>query len=81
MPESTVARFREQQALQEEAARQALYGPAITASHAFITARMERASDRLLRLFQEGKHEEAITLMESPTWGLEEDSRHITTTP
>lgn len=64
---SEVARFREQQALQEEAARFALTGLAITANHAAITARMEQASDRLVRLFQEGKGEEAIKIMET-TW-------------
>ena len=79
MPESEIARFREQQALQEAAARQALYGPAITASHAFITARMEKAADRLLRLLEEGKHAEVQAIMESPAWALEGESYHTTT--
>ena len=79
MPESEIARFREQQALQEGAARQALYGPAITASHAFITARMEKAADRLLRLLEEGKHAEVQAIMESPAWALEGESYHTTT--
>ncbi len=79
MTESAIARFREQQTLQEAAAKQALYGPAITARHAFITARMEQAADRLLRLCEEGKHKEAITLMETPTWGLEEEPCYTTT--
>ena len=38
---SEVAAFRERQALEEEAARQALYGFASTASHQMITARMQ----------------------------------------
>ncbi|HVB24775.1 MAG TPA: hypothetical protein VNG51_22755 [Ktedonobacteraceae bacterium] len=45
-----IARFRRQQALQEESARSGLYGPAMVASHTMITARMERGADYLLRL-------------------------------
>ncbi len=73
MGQSEVARFREQQALQEQAARQGLHGLAMVASHEFITARMERAAERLLRLIHEGRHEEAMTLMGTPSWGLEEE--------
>ena len=83
MAESEVAKFRQQQALQEQAAQQGLYGLAIVASHETITARMERGAERLLQLIQEGKHEEVIILMETPTWGLEEEivSCHSMTSP
>ena len=74
MAESEVATFREQQALQEQAAQQGMYGLAIVASHETITARMERGAERLLQLIQEGKHEEVVILMETPTWGLEEET-------
>jgi hypothetical protein len=72
MSGSEVARFRQNQALQEQAVHQALYGPAAVASHASITARMERGADRLLALFAQGKPEEAIRLWETTTWALEE---------
>ncbi len=78
MPESEIARFKQEQALQEQAAQQGLNGLAMVASHQFITARMERATERLLHLIHEGRHEEAISLMETPTWGLEEERRHPT---
>jgi len=74
MPEthkSEVARFREQQALEEEAARLALSGYAITARHDFINARMQRSGERILCLIEEGKHEEALVLMSSDRWGIE----------
>ena len=74
MPEihkSEIARFREQQALEEEAARLALSGYAITARHDFINARMQRSGERILCLIEEGKHEEALVLMSSDHWGIE----------
>ncbi len=73
MAESEVAKFRQDQALQDEAARQGLYGLAVVANHASITARMERGADHLLKLIEAGKHEEAIALMETSTWGVAED--------
>jgi hypothetical protein len=73
MGESIVATFREQQALQEQAAQQGLYGLAVVANHQAITARMERGAAYLLKLAEEGKHEEVIVLMETATWGGEED--------
>ncbi|HEU0001988.1 MAG TPA: hypothetical protein VFQ36_13895 [Ktedonobacteraceae bacterium] len=75
MPEthtSEVARFREQQALEEEAARLALSGYAISARHDFINARMQRGGERILQLIEQGKHEEAQVLMNSENWGVEE---------
>ena len=77
MPEihkSEIARFREQQALEEEAIRMAFSGLAITARHDFITARMQRGGEHILRLIAEGKHDEAQVLMNSEDWGVEEDA-------
>jgi hypothetical protein len=45
MSKSEIARFREQLALQEQAAWNGLYGSAIVASHKVITARMQRGGD------------------------------------
>jgi hypothetical protein len=69
MPKSEVETFREQQALQEQATRNGLYGVAIVANHASIIARMKRAATHLLHLIDEGKHEEVLRLMETPDWG------------
>ena len=69
---SEIARFREQQALEEEAARLAFSGYAITARHDFINARMQRGGERILQLLAEGKHDEAQVLMNSKNWGVEE---------
>jgi len=81
MTVSEIAGFRHQQALQEQAAQQGLNGFAAVASHETITARMDRGAERLLKLLQEGKHKEVAILMETPTWGLEEErvSCHTTT--
>jgi hypothetical protein len=73
MSKSEVATFREQQELQEQAARQGLYGLAIVATHQAISARLERGAERILKLFHEGKEQEAIALMAAPQWGVEED--------
>ena len=67
---SAIARFREQQALEEESMRMAFSGLAITARHDFITARMQRGGERILQLIAEGKHEEAHVLMNSENWGV-----------
>jgi hypothetical protein len=69
---SNIIRFRQNQALQEQAAQQGLNGLAAVATHASITARMERGAERLLALFAQGKHEEAIRLWETTAWALEE---------
>lgn len=69
---SEIARFREQQALEEEAARLALSGFATTARHDIITAKMQRGGERILQLIAEGKHDEAQVLMNSENWGAEE---------
>ncbi len=67
-----IARFREQQALEEESARLALTGYAITARHDFIIARAQRGAERILRLIEEGKHAEAQALMNTDNWGIED---------
>ena len=55
-----------------EAARLGLTGLGIVASHEIITARMERGAERILRLIEEGKQAEAVALMNTETWGIEE---------
>ncbi|HLJ36264.1 MAG TPA: hypothetical protein VKU38_21580 [Ktedonobacteraceae bacterium] len=67
-----IARFRQQQALEEEAAQLGLYGTAMVASHAMITARMERGADYILRLIEIGKLDEAKRLMDEGTWDIAE---------
>ncbi len=68
---SEVAQFRHQQALQEEAAQRGLNGFAIVARHEIITRRMEIGAEWLLKLIEEGRHEEAQAIMDTPGWGLE----------
>jgi hypothetical protein len=68
---SEIANFRKQIALQEQAAHNGLYAPAIVASHATINARMQCGAERILKLIEEGNHKEAIALMETETWGAE----------
>jgi hypothetical protein len=70
---SEVACFRQQQLLEEEAARRGLYGYAITARHDFIVARMQLGGQHILRLIDEGKHEEAQELMNREDWGIGEE--------
>ena len=66
---SEIARFREQQALEDQAAWLGLHGLAWgTARHDFIIKRMEQGAERMLRLIEEGKHEEAHVLVESGAW-------------
>jgi len=69
---SEIARFREQQALEEEAARLAFSGFVITSRHDLIVARMQRGGEHILQLIAEGKHDEAQVLMNSENWGVEE---------
>ena len=78
MQQSDVAKFRQEQALQEQAAQQALYGFTVVASHASITARMERGADRLLALLNAGNIEEAARLWSTKEWALEGEPCHIT---
>ena len=69
---SEVAYFRQQQALIEESARLGMSGFAITATHESITARMQRGGERALRLIAEGKHEEALAILNTDNWDTEE---------
>jgi hypothetical protein len=72
---SEIARFREQQAIEEEAARQALSSLAITARHDIIIARMQRGGERILQLIAQGKHDQAQVLMNSENWGTADDAK------
>jgi hypothetical protein len=73
MSKSEIARIREHIALEEQAAWNGLFGPAIVASHKAITARMEQGAQRLLKLIEAGRHEEVRSLMELPSWGAEDN--------
>ncbi len=69
MVASEVAQFRQQQAMQEEAALFGLHGLSSGSSrHEVINARMERGADYILGLIQAGKHEKAEALMKAKTW-------------
>jgi hypothetical protein len=72
---SEVAAFRERQALEEEAARLALYGFASVSSHRVITARMQLGAGRILSLINEGKDAEAQALMNTEYWSAEADAK------
>jgi hypothetical protein len=66
---SEVGRIRQQIDAEREAAQRGLFGLAYGVSrHDFIIKRMEQGAERILRLFEEGKHEEARALAESDTW-------------
>lgn len=66
--QSEVTTFRQQQTLQEQAAMQGLQGPAVVASHDKITKRMQQGAEYILKLKQEGKHDEAKALLFSEHW-------------
>ncbi len=68
---SEVAQLMLQIDLEYQAAQRGLYGFAVMASHELITARMELGAERILRLITEGKHDEAVALMNTETWGVE----------
>ena len=70
--QSEVARFRQRQESQEQAAYLALNGYAETARHAFIEKRMQLGGERILQLLQEGKQKEAQALMNTENWGVDE---------
>jgi hypothetical protein len=69
---SEVARFRYEQELRDQAAQLGLSGPAEVASHERILARMERGAELILELIARGKHDEAIALMNTENWGVNE---------
>ena len=56
---SEVAAFRERQRLEEEAAQLGLTGYAIVSRHDFITAKMEREAERILKKLAELPDDEA----------------------
>ena len=66
---SEVAQFRQQQALREQSAQQALTGFAVVANHESINARMEREGLYMLRLIREGREQEVLALLETHAWG------------
>jgi len=66
---SEVAQFRQQQALREQSAQQALTGFAVVANHESINARMEREGRYMLRLIREGREQEVLALLETHAWG------------
>ena len=61
--QSEVARLREQITLEYEAAQRGLSGLALTASHQFITARMERMWEHLQELTQLVGADEACAIV------------------
>ncbi|HZS75960.1 MAG TPA: hypothetical protein VFA41_05050 [Ktedonobacteraceae bacterium] len=67
---SEVARLREQIALEEEAARLALSGFAEVSRHERITARLEQETERILRLIEAGRQDEALNLLNMENWGV-----------
>jgi len=70
MSQSEIARFRQQQAAEEEAAKLGLSGLAAVASHESIVARMEQDGEYLLQLFKQGRAGEAYALWQG---GILED--------
>lgn len=78
MPGSEIARFRQVQAVQEQAAQQGLNGLAVVAPHQRITSRMERDVPYLLQLLKDGKVEQCDQAVQEMTTELsrleEEDS-------
>lgn len=77
---SEIAQFRQRQAAEEESARLALGGPAITASHEAILARMEQGAGILFHLFQQGRSEEAYALWEAGILGQWIETRNTSQT-
>jgi len=67
---SEVARLMRQIDLELEAAERGLRGFAITARHDLINARMQRGGEHILQLIDEGKHEEAQTLLNADNWEI-----------
>jgi hypothetical protein len=69
MAGSEVARFREQQQLEEESAQLGLFAPAAMASHQAIISRMEQGAETLIKLFEEGRADEAYALWDAGILG------------
>jgi hypothetical protein len=77
---SEVARIMRQIDLELEAAQRGLHGFAATARHDFITARMQRGGEHILRLIEVGKHEEAQALMNADNWEIQGQEKDEETT-
>jgi hypothetical protein len=77
---SEVACIMRQIDLELEAAQRGLHGFAATARHDFINARMQRGGEHLLRLIDEGKHEEAQALMNADNWEIKGQEKDEETT-
>ncbi len=69
---SEVARLMKRIELEEMAARQGLFGVAVVARHEIISARMMRGAERILRLVEQGKDEEAQALLNTEYWREDE---------
>jgi hypothetical protein len=77
--QSEIANFRQKQALEEHSAKRGMNEYAAVAQHVTIEQRLQQGAERMLQLVEEGRHEEAIHLMSSPTWGMEGDiTQHVT---
>ena len=74
---SDIAKLIRQIDLERESSQNALFGLAYGVSrHDFIEARATQKADHILHLIEEGKHDEAIELMNTPDWGCEvQDAR------
>ena len=69
---SEIARFREQQALEEQAAWLRLHGLAWgTARHDVIRKRIGQGAERILCLLDEDKYQDVQKLMTTDPWGRE----------
>ncbi|MBV9690833.1 MAG: hypothetical protein JO202_14135, partial [Ktedonobacteraceae bacterium] len=69
---SEVAAFREQQALEEQAAWLGLHGLAWgTARHEVILKRMRQGAERILQLLDQDKYQDVQRLMTTDPWGRE----------
>ena len=75
---SELAQLMQQIDEQNAAGRLGLYGPAIVATHASITARMERGAERILGLIEQGKHKEVETLMNTDYWEPSDEAESAT---
>lgn len=74
--QSEVARLREQIALEYEAAQRGLSGLAMTASHQFITAWMERMWEHLQELTKLVGADEACALAFGEAEGAQQEGEH-----
>ncbi|MBV9688885.1 MAG: hypothetical protein JO202_04155 [Ktedonobacteraceae bacterium] len=69
---SEIARFREQQALEDQAAWLGLHGLAWgTARHDSILKHVRQGTERILRLLDQDKYQDVQRLMTTDPWGRE----------